>query len=146
MQLKEEAQEENLRKRIAKIALLQAADGKQLTAAEKGMVRQMTMLKMMLKNESDRGQRMMSQIDIHTNDIINRQEIATEYQYLLNIIAELRDQTESKKIFGINVDRSVLSRMFSGLIAVVYIIVKDTVDLLILQFGPPTPMLGTMTG
>ena len=39
---------------------------------------------------------------LHTQatDIINRQEIATEYQYLQNIIAELRDQADNRKIFG----------------------------------------------
>ena len=75
---------------------------------------------------------------MQTNDIINRQEIATEYQYLQNIIAELRDQAESKKIFGLIVDRLMLSRIFGGLAAVIYLILKETLDALIVKYAPPT--------
>jgi hypothetical protein len=65
---------------------------------------------------------MHHEINIHTQDIINRQEIATEYQYLQNIISELRDQSESKKIFGLVVDRLMLSRIFGGVAAVIYLV------------------------
>jgi hypothetical protein len=71
---------------------------------------------------------MHHEINIHTQDIINRQEIATEYQYLQNIISELRDQSESKKIFGLVVDRLMLSRIFGGVAAVIYL-VRTTVFL-----------------
>jgi hypothetical protein len=43
---------------------------------------------------------------LDNKDIINRLEIGMEYQYLQTTIQELRDQTDSKKILGLVVDRS----------------------------------------
>jgi hypothetical protein len=49
-------------------------------------------------------------------------------------------------IFGLVVDRPMLSRVFGGLVAVVYIILKDTADRIIAQYAPPTPMTMGMGG
>lgn len=138
----EDKGDDDLKAKIQKMAMLQYAEdqSKTLAQAEKNMMRQMATIKMMMKSEAERGHRMMLAIDVHTNDIINRQEISTEYQYLQNIISELRDQAESKKIFGLVVDRPMLSRFFGGLVAVVYIILKDTADRIIAQYAPPSPM------
>lgn len=88
----------------------------------------------------------LRKLDVQTNDIINRQEIATEYQYLQNIVAELRDQVDSKKIFGLVVDRLMLSRIFGGVAAVIYLILKETLDALIVKYAPPTFPLGHGVG
>lgn len=88
----------------------------------------------------------MHEVNIHTQDIINRQEIAQEYQYLQNIIAELRDQSESKKIFGLVVDRLMLSRIFGGVAAVIYLILKETMDAIFQKYAPPTFPLGGGAG
>jgi hypothetical protein len=96
----------------------------------------------LLRHQTDLVFDMLKKIDTQTNDIINRQEIATEYQYLQNIISELRDQSESKKIFGLVVDRMMVSRIFGGVAAVIYLILKETMDALILKYAPPTFPVG----
>ena len=91
-----------------------------------------------LKDEQKKQARLLSRVEVHSNDIINRQEIASEYQYLSNIIAELRDQSESRKIFGLVVDRQMLARIFGGVATVIYLILKETADAIIKKYAPPT--------
>eukprot|EP01047_Picozoa_sp_COSAG01_P105428 COSAG01_NODE_34645_length_544_cov_0.925843_1_plen_54_part_10 len=51
-----------------------------------------------------------------------------ESQYLQLVIAELRDQAEARKIFGMVVDRVMLSRVFGSVAAMLYLVVKETAD------------------
>jgi hypothetical protein len=50
--------------------------------------------------------------------------------------------SESKKIFGLVVDRMMVSRIFGGVAAVIYLILKETMDALILKYAPPTFPVG----
>jgi hypothetical protein len=53
-------------------------------------------------------------LDVHkiVQKITSHQAVGLEAEYLQNILAELRDQADMKKIFGIVIDRAVLSKMF----------------------------------
>jgi hypothetical protein len=93
---------------------------------------------LVLTDEQEELRQEIMSIKVMTNDIVNRQEINTEYQYLTNIMAELRDQSESKKIFGIVVDRAMLSRIFGGVAFTIYLILKETLDSVIQDYAPPT--------
>ena len=53
--------------------------------------------------------------------------------------------TELKKIFGFVVDRVMLSRIFGGVSAVLYLILKETFDAFIVKFAPPTFPIGAGT-
>ena len=72
--------------------------------------------------------------------LMSRMEISAEYQYLQNIITELRDQTDNKKILGIVIDRIMLSRIFGGVVGIMYIILKEFADQMIAQARNFTPM------
>ena len=74
--------------------------------------------------------------------ITSHNEVGMEAAYLQNILAELRDQADMKKIFGIVIDRAVLSKMFGGVAAVVYLIVKETADQLLRKYSFAGAMLG----
>lgn len=74
------------------------------------------------------------------NTMISRMEVTAECQYLQNIIAELRDQSNSKKILGIAVDRVMLGRFFGGVVGIMYIIMKEFADQLINRAKELTPM------
>ena len=63
-----------------------------------------------------------------SQQMISRMEISTEYQYLQNIITELRDQIDTKKILGLVITRIMLSQIFGGVVAVMYIILKEFAD------------------
>jgi hypothetical protein len=54
----------------------------------------------------------------------------------------MRDQSESKKIFGLVVDRIMLTRIFGGVGAVLYLILKTTIDSLLQKWAPPTSGTG----
>eukprot|EP01043_Picozoa_sp_COSAG02_P002967 COSAG02_NODE_70_length_42239_cov_15.323090_4_plen_314_part_00 len=75
-------------------------------------------------------------------NIIALNEVGLEAAYLQNILAELRDQANVKKILGVVVDRSVLSRLFGGVVAVMYLIAKETADQLLRKYSFAGAMLG----
>ena len=56
--------------------------------------------------------------------------------------SELRDQSESKKIFGLVVDRLMLSRIFGGVAPVINLILKESMDAILQKYAPPTFPLG----
>ena len=39
-----------------------------------------------------------------------------EHAYLQTIISKLRDQTDAKEIYGVTIDKSTISRIFTGII------------------------------
>ena len=83
-------------------------------------------------------------VDVHkiVQKIIAHNEVSLEATYLQNILAELRDQANVKKILGIEIDRAVLSKMFGGVVGVLYLIVKDTADQLLRKYSFAGAMLG----
>jgi hypothetical protein len=72
--------------------------------------------------------------------LLSRMDVSADYQYLQNIISELRDQTNNKKILGILVDRQMLSRIFGGVLGIMYIIIKEFADQIIGNAKRLTPM------
>jgi hypothetical protein len=99
-----------------------------------------------MKQEQAQLKKTIQDIFLATENIVNRQEINTEYQYLTNIIAELRDQSESKKIFGVVVDRLMLSRIFGGVAFTIYLIFKEMMDSFIRDYAPPTFPAAALAG
>jgi hypothetical protein len=75
-------------------------------------------------------------VTVNTRAILNRQEIQTEYQFLQTIMAELRDASDSRKIYGFVIDRVALTRIFGGVAVVFYLILKETADSLLAAYAP----------
>ena len=68
------------------------------------------------------------------------QLLAAKHNYLIMIIAALRDHGEDKKLFGLVVDRVMLSRIFGGFATVLYLVLKQFADHVILgvqSYAPP---------
>eukprot|EP01046_Picozoa_sp_COSAG06_P051530 COSAG06_NODE_8426_length_2178_cov_8.941151_2_plen_403_part_00 len=82
----------------------------------------------------------LREINLHANDVVNRHDIGQEAHYLEAIIAELRDQAELRRIFGIVVDRAMLTNLFGGVLALLYLVFKSAIDLLLIKYAPPSPM------
>ena len=82
-------------------------------------------------------------LDLHklTMKIQAHHEVNAEYQYLQNILSELRDQADQKKIMGVVIDRPVLARIFGGVVAVMYLIVKETADAILAKYSFASAML-----
>jgi hypothetical protein len=76
---------------------------------------------------------------VNTNDLVNRHDITQEARYLQVIIAQLANQP-LLKIFGIVVDRAMLSNVFGGVVFLIYTILKSSIDGILMKYMPPSPM------
>jgi hypothetical protein len=82
----------------------------------------------------------LREVNLNSNDIINRHDIAQEANKLALIVSELRDQGDLRRIFGIVVDRAMMSQLFGAVLAMLYVVFKTTIDGLIISYMPPTPL------
>ena len=71
--------------------------------------------------------------------IESTQTVSSEAEYLDKFMAELRDNYNEKTILGVAIDRPLLRRIFGGSMAVVYIILKETIDQDLQQFQSLAP-------
>jgi hypothetical protein len=55
------------------------------------------------------------------------------------IIAQLANQP-LLKIFGIVVDRAMLSNIFGGVVFMLYTVLKSSIDGILMKYLPPSPM------
>jgi hypothetical protein len=76
---------------------------------------------------------------VNTEDLVNRHDITQEARYLQVIIAQLANQP-LLKIFGIVVDRAMLSNIFGGVIFLLYSVLKSSIDGILVKYLPPSPM------
>ena len=86
----------------------------------------------MLREAADAKRELMFKV----KEVINRQEVVSEYQYLINIMSELRDSTTMIRIIGVAIDRPMLTRIFGGVIAVLYVMLKHIIDTLVAKYSP----------
>ena len=63
-----------------------------------------------------------------TQSIVERHVLEDEYAYLQTIINKLRDRTDDREIFGLTIDRTTISRIMTGILGVLSILLKSTVD------------------
>lgn len=67
-------------------------------------------------------------------------EVAADHNYLAVITNRVRDHSDDKRIFGLVIDRQVISKIFSGAVIVVYVVLKQFFDQVIrngMAFAPP---------
>jgi hypothetical protein len=76
---------------------------------------------------------------VNTEDLVNRHDITQEARYLQVIIAQLANQP-LLKIFGIVVDRAMLSNIFGGVFFLLYSVLKSSIDGILMKYLPPSPM------
>eukprot|EP01043_Picozoa_sp_COSAG02_P039587 COSAG02_NODE_3138_length_7298_cov_4.879289_2_plen_1023_part_00 len=69
-----------------------------------------------------------------TQAIVERHVLEDEHAYLQMIIAKLRDQTDAKEIYGVTIDKSTISRLFTGIIGLLSILLKSTIDSLFASY------------
>ena len=75
-----------------------------------------------------------------TRKSLAMQMLAAKHNYLIMIISALRDHSEDKKLFGLVVDRVMLSRIFGGFLTVMYLVLKEFVDhffVRVQSYAPP---------
>ena len=53
---------------------------------------------------------------------------------LQTIIAKLRDKTDDKEIAGVTIDRATLSRIMTGVVGVLSILLKSTIDSIVAAY------------
>eukprot|EP01043_Picozoa_sp_COSAG02_P028661 COSAG02_NODE_1748_length_11073_cov_2.905040_1_plen_1842_part_00 len=69
-----------------------------------------------------------------TQGIVERHVLEDEHAYLQTIISKLRDQTDAKEIYGVTIDKSTISRIFTGIIGLLSILLKSTIDSLVATY------------
>eukprot|EP01051_Picozoa_sp_SAG22_P008916 SAG22_NODE_709_length_7742_cov_2.383488_2_plen_111_part_00 len=89
---------------------------------------------------------MLRTIHITASDVVNRHDIQQEATYLQVIISQLRDQSELRRIFGIVVDKKLLTNVFGGMLFLLYSICKSILDPILLEYMPPSPVRMALGG